>query len=81
MNDHGSDAEENDPAVEALRQVASRRTVRSVKQTVLACMLIRAVGGSRPPRRHTPLVVALTVAATTVSAHWHILQSLMHLAL
>jgi hypothetical protein len=79
MNNPTPKAEDDDRAVEALRQVlASRRTIRSVKETILACMLINAVCRPHRSGRHTTAVVAATVIITAASAHWHILHYLLH---
>jgi hypothetical protein len=66
-----------DPAVEALRTVASRRTVQSVKQTILTVILIRAVRGQQP-RWHNRLVLPAAVLVTASSLHLHIWQYLIH---
>jgi hypothetical protein len=69
---------QGDPAVEALRQVASQQTVRSVKQTILAAVLIRAVREQRP-RWYNRFTVPTTVVITVSSVHWHIWQYLINL--
>lgn len=66
------------PAVEALRRVASRQTVRSVKQTLLAAILIRSVREQRT-KWHNRFAVPTAVVITASSDHWHIWQYLIHL--
>jgi hypothetical protein len=68
---------QDDPAVEALRQVASRQTVRSVKQTLLAAILIHAVREQRPRWYHRFAIP--TAVVITASVHWHVWQYLIGL--
>lgn len=64
--------------MEALRQVASRQTVRSVKETLLATILIHAVREQRQrPRWRTRLAVPTAVLLTAF--HSDIWQHLIHL--
>jgi hypothetical protein len=68
-----------DPAVAALRQVADINTVRSIKQTFLACLLIRSV--VRPPTARVRRFITTTAlsAMGLAIAHWHIWSVLIHL--
>jgi hypothetical protein len=77
MKQHGPAAEDDEAAVQALRQVASRKTACSIKETFLACMLVRAV---RQPRRqgHALLGGGAGVVITMIAEHWHALHSLIH---
>ena len=70
-----SDRGVSDPGIEALRLIASRRTVHSIKETILACMLIYAVRRPRPGWRTMAVV---TSVLTLISVHWHILHHFMH---
>jgi hypothetical protein len=69
----------DDPAVAALRQVADTNTTHSIKQTLLACLLIRSA--LRPPiGRRRPLITATAVTSAGLAiAHWHLWSALMHL--
>jgi hypothetical protein len=76
----GTDARTpDDPAIAALRQVASTETTRSIKQTILACLLIRSV--LRPPstRGRTFITTAAVSAAGLAVVHWHVWPLLLHL--
>jgi hypothetical protein len=66
-------------AMAALRQVADINTTRSIKQTLLACLLIRSV--LRPPaaRRRTFITATSVGAATFAIVRWHIWPLLIHL--
>jgi hypothetical protein len=75
MKDHEMD-EGDDAALAALRQVANRATVRSVKETILTCLLIRAVR----PRRRRAVIFTMTLSAGLASAHyWHAWSVVAHL--
>ncbi len=78
MNDETP--QEDDAGLAALRQVADRATVQSIKQTVLACMLIRAVGQSRAPRRRRTVIALALSAGLAISHYWHVLVILLHLS-
>jgi hypothetical protein len=70
--------EDEDRAVAALRQVASRRTVRSIKETLLAAILVRAACGKNSAR-HNRIAVPATAVITASSIHWHVWQYILHL--
>jgi hypothetical protein len=75
---HDNDGSQ-DAGLAALRQVAGRTTVRSVKETVLACMLIWAVRRRKEPRRR--MVAAVGLSAGLAVAHYgHAAAILLHLA-
>jgi hypothetical protein len=69
---------QDDPGVQALHRVASRQTVRSVKQTLLAAILVRAVRTPQP-RWSNRFTVPTTVLITFSTEHWHLWQYLIHL--
>jgi len=72
-------ARDDDAGLAALRQVADHTTVQSVKQTVLACLLIWTV--RRPKARRRGTVTALALSAGLVIAHyWHVWLVLFHLS-
>jgi hypothetical protein len=82
--DVGESSDENAPqedaAVTALRQVANHTTVRSVKETILTCMLIRTVRGPSPRRRRNVFsVLAIATGLMTLVRYWHTLALLLHL--
>jgi hypothetical protein len=70
--------DEDDTAVAALRQVASRRTVRSIKETLLAAILIRTACG-RNSARHNRIAIPATAVIMASSIHWHVWQYALHL--
>jgi len=71
--------EEDDAALAALREVADHNTVQSVKRTILACLLIRAVRRPTTRRRRAVLSVLVLPAGFVVVRYWHIWSVLIHL--
>jgi hypothetical protein len=66
-----------DPVVTALREVRDSGTVKSVKQTILTCMIIRSV---RPRRTRWPAsLAAAALTAITVLERAHIWPWVAHL--
>jgi hypothetical protein len=67
----------DDAALAALCKVANSSTICSIKQTILACLLIRAV--TRPTSRRRGAVASIVVLAALVGLHWpHIWSVLVH---
>jgi hypothetical protein len=72
--------EEGDAGLAALLRVADRSTVRSVKETILTCLLIWTVRRPTAPKRRVVTVVALSAGGAAAVAHyWHVWAILLHL--
>jgi hypothetical protein len=77
MNDDETH-EGDDAALAALRQVADRATVHSVKETILACLLIRAVSHPRTRPRRVFISILTLSSMGLAGAHWHAWSILAH---
>ena len=83
MSDQAVPPDGDDPALAALRQVADTATTSSLKRTVNAYLLVRAVRrGSDPPPSRRPRVAvpsaAVIVTASVAVYHWHAWSLLLH---
>ena len=83
MSDQAALPDGDDPALAALRQVADTATTRSLKRTVNAYLLVRAVRkGSDPPASRRPRVAvpsaAVILTGSVVAYHWHAWSLLLH---
>lgn len=63
-------------ALAALRQVADNNTVHSLKQTLLTCMIIRAV---RPPPRGRTIITGALALTSLAAVHWRAWTIVIHL--
>jgi hypothetical protein len=68
---------QKETALEALRQVADKETVKSIKQTLLAYILIRGIRDPGPPRWRRTIAILLGAALTGALTHWHVIVSLL----
>ena len=69
---------DDDAGLAALVRVADRSTVRSVKETMLTCLLIWTVRRPKTPRRRVVTVIAVS-AGMAVVHYWHAWAVLFHL--
>ena len=86
MGDRGTETSDDgraanrDPALAALLQVADRATVRSVKETILTCLIIRSVRARSRTRSRRALASVLALSAAIAGGHyWHTWSALAHL--
>jgi hypothetical protein len=79
---------EDDPELETVRRTVTADTTKSIKRTLLTCLLIRAVRRSDTPphdgassaRRRKATVISIVVLALGVLRWWHVIVSaLRHL--
>jgi hypothetical protein len=71
--------QDDDAALAALREVADHHTVQSVKRTILACLLIRAVRRPSTRRRRAVFSVLVLPAGYAAVRYWHVWSALVHL--
>jgi hypothetical protein len=78
INDESPTAD--DAALVAIRQIVHPGTIRSIKKTILACLLIWTIQRSRIPRRRVVVSLALLVPVVLVAVHyWHGWSTFAHL--
>jgi hypothetical protein len=74
-----------DPELETVRRTVTPDTTKSIKRTLLTCLLIRATrrprdpvgGGPSPGRRRTVIALAVTTAGFGVIHWWPLIMTVL----
>ena len=67
--------DDEEARLEALKQVADKETVKSIRQTLLVCILLRVFRGPGP-RWRSKITISIGAALAYGLMHWHLIISL-----